>query len=83
MAELVVYGRESCGFCRDFKELCCEEGLKYRDANIDVPANKAEMARKLRSTEWFKGKFPKREHTKRTFLVRRYYPFLQARMPCT
>ncbi|CAK9058874.1 Golgi-associated plant pathogenesis-related protein 1 (GAPR-1) (Golgi-associated PR-1 protein) (Glioma pathogenesis-related protein 2) (GliPR 2) [Durusdinium trenchii] len=55
MAELVVYGRESCGFCRDFKELCCEEGLKYRDANIDVPANKAEMARKLRSTEWFKG----------------------------
>ncbi|CAE7460953.1 GLIPR2 [Symbiodinium natans] len=55
MAELVVYGRDSCGLCNKFKESCEAQGLKYRYANVDVASNKAEMARKLRSAEWFKG----------------------------
>ena len=29
MAELVVYGRDSCGLCNKFKESCEAQGLKY------------------------------------------------------
>ena len=55
MAELVVYGRSSCSACSRFKGSCEHGGLKYRFADIDVTENKAEMLRKLRAAEWFKG----------------------------
>lgn len=55
MAELVVYGRSSCSACTRFKGSCEHGGLKYRFADIDVAENKAEMLRKLRAAEWFKG----------------------------
>jgi hypothetical protein len=103
MAELVVYGRESCSACKRFRGSCEHHGIKYRCRNlgwffsfrrtiicylhgtqikqpkglgfprlmlinhnccfsssgrfadIDSGSNKAEMLRKLRATEWFKG----------------------------
>lgn len=55
MAELVVYGRESCSACKRFRGSCEHHGIKYRFADIDSGSNKAEMLRKLRATEWFKG----------------------------
>eukprot|EP00435_Cladocopium_sp_Y103_P032632 s2865_g8.t1 len=55
MAELVVYGRESCSACKRFRGSCEHHGIKYRFADIDSGSNKADMLRKLRATEWFKG----------------------------
>ncbi|CAE7521459.1 GLIPR2 [Symbiodinium sp. KB8] len=55
MAELVVYGRDSCGLCSKFKKECDAKELKYRWSDITVDANKAEMSRKLRACAWFKG----------------------------
>ncbi|CAE7516461.1 Glipr2 [Symbiodinium natans] len=55
MAELVIYGRDSCGLCTKFKKDCEKEDLKYRWSSIEVAANKAEMSRKLRACSWFKG----------------------------
>ena len=51
----MVYGRSSCSACTRFKGSCEHCGLKYRFADIDVAENKAEMLRKLRAAEWFKG----------------------------
>jgi len=55
MAELVVYGRETCGLCSKFKKECDAKDLKYRWCDITVNENKAEMSRKLRACSWFKG----------------------------
>lgn len=55
MAEVVIYGRESCSACKRFRGSCEHHGIKYRLADIDSASNKAEMLRKLRATEWFKG----------------------------
>ncbi|CAJ1384461.1 unnamed protein product [Effrenium voratum] len=53
MAELVVYGRDSCSVCNRFKGSCDHGGLKYRFADVDVAGHKSEMLRKLRGAEWW------------------------------
>eukprot|EP00435_Cladocopium_sp_Y103_P017025 s2756_g4.t1 len=55
MAELVIYGRDSCGMCTAFKKECEKNKLKYRYANIEDAAVKTEMFRKVRACSWFKG----------------------------
>ncbi|CAE7220870.1 MET14 [Symbiodinium sp. CCMP2592] len=40
MAELVVYGRETCGLCSKFKKECDAKDLKYRWSDITVNENK-------------------------------------------
>jgi len=55
MAELVIYGRDSCGMCNNFKKECEKNNLKYKYLNIEDAAVKAEMFRKVRACSWFKG----------------------------
>ncbi|CAK9062460.1 Golgi-associated plant pathogenesis-related protein 1 (GAPR-1) (Golgi-associated PR-1 protein) (Glioma pathogenesis-related protein 2) (GliPR 2) [Durusdinium trenchii] len=55
MAELVIYGRDTCGMCNKFKKDCASNGIQFRYANIEDKANRAEMSRKMRSCSWFKG----------------------------
>eukprot|EP00438_Fugacium_kawagutii_P024845 Skav233727 [mRNA] locus=scaffold2225:73462:79186:+ [translate_table: standard] len=55
MAELVIYGRDTCGMCKAFKKDCEKNNLKYRYANIEDATVKAEMFRKIRACSWFKG----------------------------
>eukprot|EP00434_Breviolum_minutum_P015864 symbB.v1.2.013978.t1/scaffold1001.1/size146904/9 len=46
MAELVIYGRDSCGMCNNFKKECEKNNLKYKYLNIEDAAVKADMFRK-------------------------------------
>eukprot|EP00401_Gymnodinium_catenatum_P005221 CAMPEP_0117575088 /NCGR_PEP_ID=MMETSP0784-20121206/62008_1 /TAXON_ID=39447 /ORGANISM="" /LENGTH=527 /DNA_ID=CAMNT_0005374111 /DNA_START=98 /DNA_END=1681 /DNA_ORIENTATION=- len=55
MAELIIYGRDTCGMCVRFKAQCDSAGLVYKFVAIDEPAGRREMSNKLRSASWFKG----------------------------
>jgi len=43
MAELIIYGRNGCGMCRNFKSQLEAEGIRYRMVDCDVDAGNQEM----------------------------------------
>jgi glutaredoxin len=38
-----IYTMKGCGYCSEFKELMTNEGITYKEIDIDEPSNKLEF----------------------------------------
>ncbi|AFG37432.1 glutaredoxin family protein [Spirochaeta africana] len=51
---IIIYGRETCGFCRSTKSVLDEENLSYTFKDIDESTeNQQEMWNKVYDSDWY------------------------------
>jgi len=55
MAELIIYGRDSCGLCSGLMKACDSKGIKYRKVSIETAHGSNEMFAKAQATDWYKA----------------------------